>query len=118
MTNAYAIAHLVTPQINADVLEYLERIQDTLDPFSGRFIVHGGDVDVREGTWPGTIVIIEFPDVGAAASWYESPAYQAILPLRTNTIDGTAIIVQGVPDDYRAAETAAHLRAATAAHPA
>ena len=27
---AYAIAHLHTPQINDDVLDYIERIQDTL----------------------------------------------------------------------------------------
>lgn len=32
----YAIAHLRTPQINAEVLEYIERIQATLDPFVGR----------------------------------------------------------------------------------
>ena len=61
MPNAYAIAHLRTPQFNDDVLEYLERIQATLDPFGGRFLVHGADVEVIEGPWPGTIVILEFP---------------------------------------------------------
>ena len=37
---AYAIAHLRNPNINDDVLDYIERIQDTLDPFGGRFLVH------------------------------------------------------------------------------
>ena len=49
---AYAIAHLRNPQLNADVVDYIDRIQATLDPFGGHFIVHGGEVDVREGEWP------------------------------------------------------------------
>jgi uncharacterized protein (DUF1330 family) len=53
---AYAIAHLRTPTINEEVLEYIERIQSTLDPHGGRFLVHGAEVDVMEGDWPGTIV--------------------------------------------------------------
>ena len=71
---AYALAHLRTPQINAEVLEYIERIQATMDPFGGRFLVHGATVDVIEGSWPGTVVILEFPDADAARAWYASPA--------------------------------------------
>ena len=41
MPSAYGIAHLKNPNLHADVLEYLERIQATLDPFDGHFIVHG-----------------------------------------------------------------------------
>lgn len=107
---AYAIAHLHTPQINDEVLDYIDRIQETLDPFGGRFLVHGADVIVKEGPFPGTIVIIEFPDVEAAEAWYDSPAYQAILPLRTDNIDGVAIVVPGVPPDYDPRATAAFLR--------
>jgi len=40
-----------------------------------------------------------------------SPAYQAILPLRTNNIDGDAIVVTGVDAGYRTANTAAMIRA-------
>ena len=108
---AYAIAHLRNPQLNADVVDYIDRIQATMDPFGGRFIVHGGEVDVREGEWPGTIVIIEFPDAAAAAEWYDSPEYQEILPLRTNHIDSVALIVKGVPADYDPRATAAAYRA-------
>lgn len=75
-----------------------------------RFLVHGAEVDVKEEPWPGTVAIIEFPDVDAAQAWYHSPAYQAILPLRTNNIDGSALIVKGVGPDYDPARTAAALR--------
>lgn len=108
----YAIAHLRTPTLNGDVFEYLERIQATLDPFDGRFLVHGADVDVREGDWPGTIVVIAFPSVDAARDWYASDGYQAILPLRTGHIDGSAIIVPGVGPGYDPAALVAAARAA------
>ncbi|TYC24326.1 MULTISPECIES: DUF1330 domain-containing protein [unclassified Micromonospora] len=96
--------------INEDVLEYLEKIQATLDPYQGRFRVHGITPEVIEGEWPGTVVIIEFPDIEQARAWYASPAYQEILPLRLRHIEGSAIIVQGVGPDYSAARTAARLR--------
>lgn len=118
LMTAYAIAHLRTPQINDDVLEYIERIQATLDPYSGRFLVHGATPEVIEGSWPGTIVIIQFPDVTQARAWYESPAYQEILPLRTNHIEGEAIIIEGVTPDYDPAATAAMLRDAAMTRPA
>ncbi|MEU5947831.1 DUF1330 domain-containing protein [Micromonospora sp. NPDC047465] len=63
---AFALAHLYAPQINEDVLTYIERIQATLDPFGGRFRVHGAEVEVKEGDWPGTVVIVEFPDLERA----------------------------------------------------
>jgi uncharacterized protein (DUF1330 family) len=112
MTTAYAIAHLRTPALVPEVLEYLERIQATLDPYEGRFLVHGAEVEVREGEWPGTIVVIEFPSLDAARGWYDSPAYQAILPLRTNNIDGAAILVPGVGPDYDPAALARRVAAA------
>jgi uncharacterized protein (DUF1330 family) len=112
---AYALAHLYNPQPHPDIFEYLERIQATLDPYGGRFLVHGAPVEVREGSWPGGLVLIEFPDLAAARCWYESPAYQAILPLRTDNIDGTAVIVDGVEPGHDSAAMAAAMRRAVAA---
>jgi uncharacterized protein (DUF1330 family) len=107
---AYALAHLRTPTINEEVLTYIERIQYTMDPYGGRFLVHGADVEVMEGSWPGTVVILEFPDLAAARAWYASPAYREILPLRTGNIEGETIIVDGVMAGYDATHTAAVLR--------
>ena len=111
MPAAYAIAHLHDPDVNDDVLEYLERIQPTLDPFGGRFLVHGPTVEVREGEFPGTIVIIAFPGIAEARAWYDSPAYGEILHLRTDHIHGSAILVEGVEPDYDVRHTASVLRA-------
>ncbi|MFD7083216.1 DUF1330 domain-containing protein [Streptomyces sp. NPDC002181] len=108
---AYAIAHIRPETLNEDVLRYIEEIQSTMDPFEGRFLVHGTEVEVLEGPFPGTVVVIAFPDVERARAWYASEAYQAILPLRTDHIPGEVILVDGVPPGYDAAKTAARLRA-------
>jgi uncharacterized protein (DUF1330 family) len=109
---AYALAHLRKAPVHAEVVEYVERIQSTLDPFGGRFLVHGGPVDVMEGTWPGDVVIIEFPDRDAAHKWYDSDAYQEIKPLRTRHLAGEVIIVEGVEPGHSGAKMAAKLRGA------
>ena len=113
--SAYALAHVHNPNPHPEVLDYIERIQATLDPFAGRFVVHGPTVEVKEGDWPGTLVIIEFPGLTEARAWYVSPAYQEILPLRTDNIDGVAIIFDGVPTCYDATATAAAMRHQVAA---
>jgi len=109
---AYGIAHLRTLSEHDDVFEYIERIQATLDPFGGRFVIHGQRPTVVEGSWPGTIVVIAFPSMDHVREWYDSPAYQEILPLRTDHIEGDVIMIEGVdPETYDAAATAAALRA-------
>jgi len=110
---AYTIAHLLTPTINADVVEYIDRVQDTLTPHGGRFLVHGGDVEVMEGHWPGSVVVIQFPDTTAAHAWYASPAYRQISAKRTDHVKTDAIIVEGVAVDYDPRQTAARLRLET-----
>ena len=104
---AYAIAHLRSVDVNADIVEYLERIDATLQPYDGRFVVHGGEMTVLEGEFPGNIVVIEFPDRAGAEAWYASPAYREILPLRTRNSDGAVVIVDGVEPGHRAPEVIA-----------
>src|ERR1700733_7967146 len=58
---AYAVAHMRQVTMGQPIVEYLERIDATLAPFGGRFIVHGGDIEVLEGSWPGALIVIEFP---------------------------------------------------------
>lgn len=108
--NGYAIAHLYDRSDHDDVLDYLERIDATLAPFGGHFLAHGPQVEVREGEWPGTVVILEFPSLTAARSWYDSPAYQKIKHLRTDHIDGAAILFEGVAADHDSAKMAAAKR--------
>ncbi|GGZ88498.1 DUF1330 domain-containing protein [Streptomyces echinoruber] len=115
-TTAYALGNLRPPaHLDEEVLTCMERIQSPLDPFGGRFLVHGApEREVREGEWPKALVIIAFPSLADARSWYGSPACQELLPLRTRHMDGDVLLVDGVAPDYDPAATAAALRAAQA----
>ena len=111
--SAYGFAHLRNRRPHPDILEYLEHIQATLDPFGGRFVIHGPPAEIVEGDWPGSMVLIEFPDITHAREWYHSPAYQQILPLRTDHITGDLVLIEGVGLDYDPHERALKLRAET-----
>jgi uncharacterized protein (DUF1330 family) len=104
---AYAVAHLRNVNMGAAIAEYLQRIDATLEPFAGRFLIHGAEVEVFEGTWPGHLIIIECPDLARAHAWYSSAAYQQILPLRTNNSEGDTVLVEGVAEGHRATDVLA-----------
>ncbi|GLX38204.1 hypothetical protein Sros01_42770 [Streptomyces roseochromogenus] len=108
---AYGFAHLTSRRNHADVIQYLQRIQATLDPFAGRFVIHGPPAEVIEGSWRGSMVLIEFPSLAEARAWYDSPAYQTILHLRTDHIKGNLLLIEGVGPNYHPAERAHKLQA-------
>jgi len=101
---AYAIAHLQDVRLGPEIVDYIARIDETLAPYDGRFMVHGVTPEIVEGPWPGDLVIIGFPDMDRARAWYDSPAYRAILPLRTENSCGVTMLVKGVAPGYRAAD--------------
>jgi uncharacterized protein (DUF1330 family) len=110
----YALAMMgSSPTVDPEVVEYMEKVQETMDPFSGRFIIHGGTVEAVEGDWDRAVVMLEFPSMQHARDWYYSPAYQAIVRLRTDHLPGMVILVEGVKPGHSAAEKAAELRRAT-----
>ena len=107
---AYAIANLRNPAPHPEVAEYIERIQATLDPHGGRFLVHGARHEVKEGGWGGAAVVIAFPGIDQARNWWDSPEYRQIAPLRADHIETDVILVDGVPDGYDPARTGAKMR--------
>src|ERR1700734_3860224 len=92
---AYAVAHMRQVTMGPPIVEYLQRIDATLAPYDGHFAVHGGQVEVIEGTWPGHLIVIEFPDAARARGWYNSDAYQDIVALRTGNSQSDVVIVDG-----------------------
>jgi uncharacterized protein (DUF1330 family) len=106
--SAYAVGRISELSICRDIIEYLQRIDDTLKPFSGHFLVHGAEPEIMEGTFEGQLIIIEFPDMERARSWYQSPAYQEIVPLRANHSESNIIIVDSVSEGHQATDTLRH----------
>ncbi|MFG2357712.1 DUF1330 domain-containing protein [Streptomyces sp. NPDC048521] len=110
--SAYAIAHLQEAAPHPEIAAYMARITATFAPYGGRFLVHGAAHEVKEGAWPGHVVVIGFPSITQARAWWDSDAYQEIAPLRSRHIDGDIILVPGVAEGYDAAVTAQAMREA------
>ncbi|MGW9029554.1 DUF1330 domain-containing protein [Streptomyces sp. NPDC055722] len=107
---AYAIAHLQEAAPHPEIAEYIERITATFEPYGGRFLVHAAQHEVKEGSWPGHVVVIAFPGIDEARAWWDSPQYQEIAPLRSRHIESDIILVPGVPNGYDPAGTARAMR--------
>lgn len=101
---AYAVAHLTKMTVNRQLVAYLQQVDATLEPYGGRFLVHGKKSTVVEGDFSGYVIIIEFPDMEKAEGWYYSEDYQEIASLRKDNSEGSIILVEGVPDNYTASD--------------
>jgi uncharacterized protein (DUF1330 family) len=65
----------------------------------GRFVARGGELAVLEGDWaPSRLVILEFPDLETAKSWYASEGYQAAKALREGAANLRMVAVQGLDE--------------------
>lgn len=94
---AYVLANVEAHNTEA-YQEYVRRNTELVQQYGGRFIARGGAVEVLEGDWAlKRLVVIEFPSVEAARTWYHSPEYQAIVPIRRgNAHTHLLAIVEGV----------------------
>ena len=75
--------------------EYVAKAVPTI-PANARILAVDTASEVVEGD-PADhrTVIIEFEDREAFRAWYDSPAYQEVLPLRLKSVPGTLAVVDG-----------------------
>jgi uncharacterized protein (DUF1330 family) len=100
---AYIIAEVEKDPNKTDdpaaMKKYVEEFPKTLAGFGGQTLVAsaGSEVQTLEGDAPkGAIIVIGFASVEKACGWYNSPAYEALKPLRQNTRKSRLILVEGV----------------------
>jgi len=101
---AYAVGILYDVKPHPDLVVYLEKIDATLEPFGGRFIVHGAEPEVREGDFNARFVVILFADLDKVRAWYDSEAYQAILSLRPAHSNSVIFFVDGIVGPHAATD--------------
>jgi uncharacterized protein (DUF1330 family) len=109
----YLINHLRIPGgvPNEEGLPYLEQVESTVKEYGGKWLAQG-EGRVIERAWPGSVVLMEFPNMGAAESWYHSAEYQRILHLRTDNAISDLILIDGVEPDFSVAGFARRIRGA------
>ncbi len=92
----YVIAE-VEVQDTATFAKYAAKLPETLAPYNGHFLVRGGKIESVEGTAPkDRFVVIAFDSVEKARAWEDSPAYEAIKPIRRSSASSRLFIVEGV----------------------
>jgi len=109
----YLINHLRIPNgvPKPEALEYLEHVESTFKPYGGKWLVLDASVEVQEGDWSGSAVLMEFPDMETAKKWYHSPEYQKILHLRTDNVISDLILADSVGPEFTSAAWAQQIRA-------
>ena len=77
--------------------EYRQLSGASVAQYGGQFLVRGGAVDVAEGDWqPGRFVVIQFPSMEHAKTWYNSPEYTTARAIRQRYSSGNLLFVEGV----------------------
>ena len=77
--------------------EYRKQVPATVEKYGGKFLVRGGRMEVVEGSWrPTRVVVTEFPSLEQAKRWYDSEEYRALKALRLRTSKGNVVLVEGV----------------------
>jgi uncharacterized protein (DUF1330 family) len=76
--------------------EYKEMAQATVAQYGGRYIVRGGKMEMLEGAWsPTRIVVLEFPSYERAHEWWHSTEYAPAKALRQRLSTTDLLIVDG-----------------------
>ncbi len=77
--------------------QYAQQVGATITKYGGKFLVRGGQPETVEGDWnPKRIVILEFPSVEQAKTWYTSPEYSALKGIRHHSALSNMLLVHGV----------------------
>ena len=92
-------AYLVVDARSSDperMVEYRRLSQIAVDAYGGRFLVRGAPYVSLEGSWqPQRVVVVEFPSMDAARTFYDSPEYVAARNARAGVSDFDMLLVEG-----------------------
>ncbi|MDG2315671.1 MAG: DUF1330 domain-containing protein [Gammaproteobacteria bacterium] len=95
MHPAYLIADISLHNVER-YQDYIDNVPDLIKRHGGRYQVRGGNVDILEGSYsPSRLVVLEFPDRAAALAFYNDPDYRPYKHLRQSISDGTLVLVDG-----------------------
>lgn len=93
----YLIGHITVKHADAWVA-YCAQVPGTLVPWDASIVFRGEKTAVFNGSHPqGLTVVIRFPSAAAVAAWHDSPAYQALIPLRDAAADVVLLGYESLP---------------------
>lgn len=75
--------------------QYSDKAPGTIAASGGHYVIRGGKFTSIEGEPPKRFVVIQFDSVEKAKSWEDSPAYDAIKPIRHSSAKSRVFIIEG-----------------------
>src|ERR1700674_4041475 len=91
---AYVVAEVdVTDP--ATFQKYAEKVPGTIAASNGHYVIRGGKFESIEGEPPKRFVVIQFDSVEKAKAWEDSPAYDAIKPIRHSSAKSRVFMIEG-----------------------
>ena len=94
--SAYVIVD-ITVHDAAVYARYRVLAQESIARYGGRYLVRGGTATLLEGERPpARVVVLEFPSLERARSWWESAEYANAKLLRQASATTEMVLVDGV----------------------
>lgn len=76
--------------------EYVPRVKPVLEKYGARFLVAGGNPEVREGDRVvRRVVFLEFDNAQRAREFYDSPDYQEVIAYRFASAKAHLYLLEG-----------------------
>tara|TARA_Y100000590_G_scaffold456922_3_gene608451 strand:- start:96 stop:386 length:291 start_codon:yes stop_codon:yes gene_type:complete len=95
VSSAYLIADINLHDIKRYEV-YVRNVPALVERHGGKYQVRGGDVEVLEGDYhPSRLIVLEFPDRSAALAFYNDPDYEPYKKLRHSVSNATLVLVHG-----------------------
>jgi uncharacterized protein (DUF1330 family) len=92
------LAYLVVDARSSDperMAEYRRLAQIAVEHYGGRYLVRGAPYITLEGSWqPERLVVLEFPSMDAAKTFYDSPEYLAARSARAGVSDFDIVLAE------------------------
>ena len=84
---------------NDEEMEHYKQLAKPLvESFGGEYLARGGELMVKENQlWsPTRLVLLRFPSMAQAQTFYDSPEYQKILPISKSCAKRTLVMLEGL----------------------
>ena len=97
MASAYIIVDTLITN-DEEMEKYKLLAKPLVESFGGEYLARGGQLVVKgEQLWsPTRLVLLRFPSMAQAQTFYDSPEYQKILPLSQSCTQRTLVMFEGL----------------------
>jgi uncharacterized protein (DUF1330 family) len=94
---AFLVIDIQEVRDESEYAKYRELVPSQVIGSGGRYLVRGGPVEVLEGNWrPTRVVVLRFDSAEDARKWWSAPAYAELKAMRQHSTTANMILLEGV----------------------